>query len=273
MPPRILKGLASLTSLMTRLPVGGGCLRDAGEFSYLSPLIGLIVGAFSWFPSIYSSMASSSPAVGGAAYVASYLLITGCIHIDGFADFIDAALSGARGFDALRIMKDSRRGSFAAAWVSTLLIASYALSVAINSRLGTSSLNPLECLKYSLILSLINAWGVEGVFTAACIGRSEPYDGMGRYFTEFAGKPLSIALNLLVVGSLITAYSLILGVNPYALTASLASSAVAGLLTGSWGNRLLGFVNGDVLGAAAELGRVSSLTSFLVITCLGFLGG
>ncbi|WP_411823749.1 adenosylcobinamide-GDP ribazoletransferase [Leptospira sp. 'Mane'] len=50
------------------------------------------------------------------------IILTGCFHEDGFSDFCDGIGGGWKREDILRIMKDSRVGSFGAAGLSLLLL-------------------------------------------------------------------------------------------------------------------------------------------------------
>src|SRR5437016_1160273 len=104
-------------AFLTRLPVGGGPLRDAdlGRSIAFFPLVGLVLGL------VLTGLAS---------------LLTGGLHLDGVADVFDA-LGGGRGDRQrmLEIMRDSRIGAHGAAALFLLLLAkTFAVATALEHR-------------------------------------------------------------------------------------------------------------------------------------------
>ena len=114
-----------LTALMflTRLPVPKHYHYDErwlGWSTRYFPLVGLLVGAIGaavyWlsqpvFPNVLAILLSMMATV----------LVTGAFHEDGFADCCDGLGGGLDRNDALRIMKDSRVGSYALVGLGLLL--------------------------------------------------------------------------------------------------------------------------------------------------------
>lgn len=91
------------------------------------PLIGIVVAAGLWAVAALADMLTGSVIIRGAALCAVPVLLTGGIHIDGFADTIDAQASHQTKERKLEILKDPHIGSFAMIYVCIYLIANFAL--------------------------------------------------------------------------------------------------------------------------------------------------
>ncbi|TGN19078.1 adenosylcobinamide-GDP ribazoletransferase [Leptospira idonii] len=86
-----------------------------------SPFVGWILGSLGFivffiFQILFGTLVAFILSLG------FLIIITGCFHEDGFSDFCDGIGGGWKREDILRIMKDSRVGSFGAAGLSLLLI-------------------------------------------------------------------------------------------------------------------------------------------------------
>lgn len=108
----------------TRLPVPAWVGHSEAQLNHAAryfPLVGLIVGALGagvtlaalpWWP----------PVIAVLFGMVATLLITGAFHEDGLADSIDGFGGGWTRADVLRIMKDSRIGSFGAIGIGLALL-------------------------------------------------------------------------------------------------------------------------------------------------------
>ncbi|MCG6144491.1 adenosylcobinamide-GDP ribazoletransferase [Leptospira bandrabouensis] len=86
-----------------------------------SPTVGILLGFLQWSIFTIFQMFLGT----GIAFIISLgflLILTGAFHEDGFSDFCDGIGGGWKREDILRIMKDSRVGSFGAAGISLLLV-------------------------------------------------------------------------------------------------------------------------------------------------------
>ena len=100
---------------LTRLPCPGWCDHHPGylmrALCYF-PLLGTVIGA--WQASIYDAAASLwPPLVAAALSAAGTLWLTGCFHEDGLCDTLDGFGGGWTRSEILKIMRDSRSGSYA----------------------------------------------------------------------------------------------------------------------------------------------------------------
>lgn len=242
--PHPIRGFLALTSFLTIIPTRVHDIAAAASSLYMAPLVGLIVGALSAAPLI------TYPRVPALAAAISYAL-TGFLHLEGLADFADAALSGARGDEFIRILKDPRRGGKAVAAVAVAVAAVFTLTHQIASLDSPA-----------LVYAAGVAGAYESLYIGAFVGEPPPYEGLSSLFVPKAREALR--KNLAVVA--VTAAALAL--SPRALAAylaSIAASSAAALTVTRASMRAAGFVNGDVLGACLEVGRVASLAAAAVV--------
>ena len=109
---------AFFTSLMflTRLPCPGWCDHHPGYLmrgmAYFPLVGGAVVGL--WAAAMFDAAASLwPPLVAAALSSGGTLWLTGCFHEDGLCDTLDGFGGGWTKAQILRIMKDSRSGSYA----------------------------------------------------------------------------------------------------------------------------------------------------------------
>jgi len=252
MPPRSwLNRFRALVALETALPVGGGSLEDAAAVFHFVPVVGLLEGALISGVLLLLSAIHVDLEVVSALYVIMHALITGGIHLDGFADYIDGIASRRRGEELLKVLKDPRKGSFASLWLSIAVLLSYA-SV-------SSILRRLKPLSVFVLLSAVYTSSAESMFLTAVYGVDEPYEGMARLFTVKAKRfrGLNIAVYAAIAAVLTIVY--------LKAVAVLVAVPLIGIVIAADANRRLGFVNGDVLGFSFEAARCSALVINLAL--------
>ena len=114
----IVRAFFAAVQFLTRIPVPGGRDREAAAFAQdlrrglaAFPLVGAGIGAFTaavlW---VFAHLLPFPVAV--IAALAVEAILTGAFHEDAVADFCDAFGGGWTKDDVLRILKDSRVGSF-----------------------------------------------------------------------------------------------------------------------------------------------------------------
>lgn len=91
------------------------------------PLIGFVIGACMWGVYYLSDMLLLPEMVTGALFTIIPMLITGGIHMDGFADTSDALASHMDRDRKLEILKDPHIGSFAVIKICMYFVVYYAL--------------------------------------------------------------------------------------------------------------------------------------------------
>ena len=96
-----------------------------GQMLMCLPGIGLIIGAI-WF-GIYKAFAALRIGLIGSAVICVIpWLLTGFMHLDGYMDCADAVLSFKDREERIRILKDSRVGSFAVICMAILSVFTFA---------------------------------------------------------------------------------------------------------------------------------------------------
>ena len=172
--------------------------------------------------------------------LAATLLATGAFHEDGLADSCDGLFGGWTRDDVLRIMKDSRIGTFGAAGLFVAL----ALKVAL---LSGPTLGP----------AAIVAAHAGSRFAAVSLIAVLPYVRKSEQGAK--AKPVAGAVDgpaLLIAGLCGLVPMLILG------TAALPAIVLGGIVTAGlalWFQRRLGGYTGDTLGATQQLVELTVL--------------
>jgi adenosylcobinamide-GDP ribazoletransferase len=111
----LLDDILNAFGLLTRLPLPEGNLNETTSLSrsvWAYPLVGAGVGALSALVWFAAQLAGLDLVLSAGMALASQILITGALHEDGLADFVDG-LGGGRDREAkLAIMRDSRIGAY-----------------------------------------------------------------------------------------------------------------------------------------------------------------
>lgn len=228
--------------VLTRLPMG--TLREpvpgmaAARWAY--PLAGLPVGLVGWAVLAAAQATGLSPLVAAYACLGAMAAVTGGLHHDGLADFVDG-LGGRDRAHRLEIMRDSRIGSYGV----------IALIFVTGLSAGALSTVPVTLGAWAGMLLVSTASRLAMLLTLDLLPPARP-DGLGRMArsTE-GGQAWRAGLFMTLVLSLSTGF---------AALAVLPAIAVAAFFVASRARRLLGGQSGDVLGAVQ-----------LTAECAGFL--
>lgn len=210
------------------------------------PLIGLLVGAIAvgawWLAGQFWP-----PRVALLLSLIVTVLITGAFHEDGLADSCDGFGGGYQRADVLRIMHDSRIGSFGA----------IALILALLLKLETLATLPLQWLPAALLAGHASSrWAA--VSLLATLDYVRP---------EGKSKPLATRLGGagLILASLFGGLPL-LALPPSAALLSLAALLLMRQLLARYYQHRLGGYTGDALGMAQQ---ISELAFYLALSaCL-----
>ncbi len=234
---------------LTRLPVPADPDFHDDKLSQASryfPLVGLLVAALSAAVLLIShSLFASLPLAVLLAMVAS-LLMTGAFHEDGLADSADGFGGGYRREDVLRIMKDSRIGSYGA--------------VALFMALGLKAVS-LSALASPWVAASALLWG-HGLsrWLAISLLLDMPYvrgEGKSKPLARAISPRCFLLAGLPLVGLLLFAHWPAL----LALTVLLIGFRFA---VAAWLRRRLGGYSGDVLGAVQQLAEILVYLCFLL---------
>jgi adenosylcobinamide-GDP ribazoletransferase len=229
-------------TLLTAIPLphreaGGPPSRQAaGGAMIWAPVIGLLLGGIAaGVLYVFQRFWHAGPLLGATLAIIVLAALSGCLHLDGLADFADGLGSRKPAGQALAIMRRSDIGPFGvAALVLTLLLQVTALSQADALGRGVTSV-----IAAAITGRLALTWACRRGVPAA---RS---DGLGALVagTVHPAIPVILSVAALAGGA---AFGLIFVV---AVAAGLAASlAVTWLAV-----RRLGGITGDVLGAVVEI--------------------
>jgi adenosylcobinamide-GDP ribazoletransferase len=247
-----LAGFRSLLTFLTIIPAGGE-FNLAPRHFYWTPLIGLIEGLLSTPPLLISRP------IGVALAVALMYIINGFQHMDGFLDFGEVLLTGRRGEEAGRVLKDPHRGAFALALGLIDLVLVYS-SV---SSMGKAAMVTLPIAESSAAYAM---------FMTAHLGKP----GVGKLFVMGSKGGVNLALSTIIYLVSTVAVPLMyhwdLPTLILLVPVSLLTAIVVALLVTRLSNLRLGFVNGDVLGFSFESSKVTLLVIYSIMIYAASLG-
>jgi len=238
-------------AFLTKLPIDGGAARDLRRLARASrtfPLIGLGVGLAGGIVYAVAHGLSLDPTIAAILAVSATILLTGGLHEDGLADVADGFGGGDDREAKLRIMRDSRIGTFGVIAVVLALAVRIAALSAIGAAEGSSA----------VIAAMIACHAASRAFIVVVMER-EPLarvDGMA----ATAGRPTQpTALWALGIGVVIA----LLCESLAAFVALAVGAAIAWII--AWlARRQIGGQTGDVLGTVqqgTEIGMLLALAA------------
>ena len=210
------------------------------------PLIGTLLGLALWGLAVLLGVLFPAPVV-SVLLLVSAVLVTGGLHMDGWADLIDGLSGSYHREDALRIFKDPHVGSMAVVGVVLLVFLKY------------SCLNALSPTALRPALVLMATLSRYAMVQLACFS---PYaratGGVGEPFVRGIRPEHHIAALLLALGS-----TLLFGGLRGVCIGVLVGLATLGMQLYFY--QRLGGITGDVLGATNELNEALVLLLATVV--------
>lgn len=207
------------------------------------PIVGLALGGVLCLVNIVG-MHVLPPMVVKGLVLTVLILLTGALHLDGFADTCDGFFSGKGRKETLAIMRDSRIGAMGVIGLILILLLKFALLVSLPEQMKVQ-------MGALLLMPAIGRWAM------VVIGSLTPYarQGAGKGSFHTSGN---IEHRDLFKATLIT---FILSVVLFKFLAILLMPAVYLLILGlRWFSlRKIGGITGDVSGAGGELSEVLTL--------------
>ncbi len=215
-----------------------------GASSYF-PLVGLLVAAVAALVFIAALAIFNNPLIAVLFSMVASILLTGAFHEDGFADSCDGFGGGWRAEDVLRIMKDSRIGTYGTvALVLVLGLKAAALSAMPSTGVVVSALLFAHVLSRWLATSyLLDLHYVRGE------GKSKPLaTTMPLSHWLWSGLPVLVVLIVIDLPALL----------PLCLVLLVFRFVFAAYL-----RRRIGGYTGDALGAAQQVAEIIIYLSYL----------
>jgi len=217
--------------------------EDLGGSMAFYPLVGAVLGSV-MVGAYFVGSEVFPDSVLRPALVVLLIILTGGLHLDGFADVCDGFYAGKSKADALRIMKDPHLGTMAVVGIIAVLMLKVVLLSHLPAVLLCSAL---------LIFPAIGRCGmVWGMWMAPY---ARPEGGTGEAFFRTLGRrQVWIATTLLGVWA-----ALFAGWSAFIL---LGLAAGATRLFVGYCNRRIGGMTGDTLGALDELLEILTLALY-----------
>ncbi|WP_136687295.1 adenosylcobinamide-GDP ribazoletransferase [Halorhabdus amylolytica] len=236
----MLNAIRGAVGFLTRLPLGHD---EAAWDAFRSrpatfPLVGYLIGGLAVLP----LLAPVPPATAAFGFVAWLYVLTGINHLDGVADLGDAAVVHGDRERRREVLADTTVGVGAVAGVALVFVA-----------LTTAGYALAQFPARAVLIVVAAEVGAKGaVALATCLGTAT-HDGLGAQFTGRLDPRNVIAPVAVAVPAVLLTWP-----HPSAFVAGAAALACT-VPTVLWARRTLGGVDGDVMGATAELARVVGL--------------
>jgi len=239
----MLKEISSVFSFLTIIPSNNTNLETVAKYMHIFPIIGiaigLLIGSIGFGLSFFLD-----PMIVALLVVGSIAVITGVHHTDGLADFADGLMTKGTKNKKLKAMKDLSTGS--AGIVSVVL---YVIGAIIALSL-TSGFALFQAILLSEILAKFSMVLMASIGQSAAVGSNSPFMQIMKDKRRLAVATIITIIPLVVIGG--TVGMILFG----------ASIGVTLFLIGL-STRSFGGITGDVMGAANELTRLSSLLIFV----------
>jgi adenosylcobinamide-GDP ribazoletransferase len=222
-------------------PIGGAARPDRRAvpwFAVVGALLGACVAGVWW------GLAQVLPLpVAGAIAVATDVVLTGGLHLDGLADSADGLLPPVSRERRLAIMSDPHVGAFGMIALVTVLLIRAAVLASVHPTGRT-------------VLLVAAVWATSRA-AMGVVATTLPYARPNGLATAFTGGPVG---PVLAVGTPLALVLAVLGGEPpvRGIVIVLAAAVGAALVTTFARARLGGFT-GDVLGAAGVIGETVAL--------------
>lgn len=211
------------------------------------PLVGVVVGLCLWLWTQLCQVLGFGPAGLGVGLALLPVVVSGGIHMDGFADVVDAQASHAEPERKRQILKDPHAGAFAAIGVACYLVAYFAFACEFDPRF----ILPLACAP---VLSR----SLSGIATVVFPLSS----GKGSMFAdEHTSANRSVVAVLVVVAFGVACAMVALGgvVGAVAVAAALASWGFIYVFSKSQ----FGGMNGDLAGFFLQIAELAMLVAIV----------
>lgn len=236
---------------------------DVGRSLGYFPAVGLVIGLL--LAGVYSLSNLLFPtAVTSAIVLVALVLITGGLHLDGFADTCDGTASHRTAEERLRIMRDSRVGAFGVIGVFLLLLVKYVSLASLSGSLAVITL---------VLMPIVSRWVMVYAVVAYPYARAS---GLGQAFKEYATWGRFVVATV-IAGAATLGLTRWAGFTSFYLLAP-AIMLAAWIIAVGMGNYLKGKLSGltgDTYGAINEVSEALVLVifSFLAKNYLPGLSG
>ena len=239
----MLKEISSVFSFLTIIPSNNTDLETVARYMHVFPIIGIGIGLL--IASIGFGLSFFlEPLIVALLVVASIAIITGIHHTDGLADFADGLMTRGTKEKKRNAMKDLSTGS---AGIVSVVLSIVGVIIALSL---TTGYELFQAILLSEILAKFSMVLMASIGKSAAVGSNLPFMQIMKDKRRLAAAGVITIIPLVVIGG--TTGLILFG----------ASIGVTLFLIGL-STRSFGGITGDVMGAANELTRLSSLLIFV----------
>jgi len=239
----MLKEISSVFSFLTIIPSNNTDLETVARYMHVFPIIGIGIGLLIASTGFGLSF-FLEPLIVALLVVASIAIITGIHHTDGLADFADGLMTRGTKEKKCKAMKDLSTGS---AGIVSVVLSIVGVIIALSL---TTGYELFQAILLSEILAKFSMVLMASIGKSAAVGSNSPFMQIMKDKRRLAVAGVITIIPLVVIGG--TTGLILFG----------ASIGVTLFLIGL-STRSFGGITGDVLGAANELTRLSSLLIFV----------
>lgn len=218
--------------------------RDFAAALMWFPVVGMLIGLS--LALIFLLSRELSNLVSAALVLIGSIILTGALHLDGFADTCDGFYGHIPKTRRLEIMRDPHLGAMGTIGIVMILLFKFSLIAALAQKLFWQPLVAMTVFgRYSQVLAC---------FLSRCARKT----GKGRFFIEYAGEReivITSIFTLLLLALLMQAAGVIV----------FFLSIVCVLPIIKFLNRKINGATGDTIGAINELAEVFILIFFVML--------
>ncbi|WP_342305126.1 adenosylcobinamide-GDP ribazoletransferase [Methanolobus sp. ZRKC5] len=263
-----LLALRSSFGFLSTIPVGI-TMEGLDEFfkrTYLHLVVGIVLGLLMGVVA-YILISFLPISISAVLIIAFVYYITGLNHLDGIADLGDGLTAHGSVEKKLKALKDMSLGIGGVAYAALIIIAFYATLTSLYGEsivLYSTTADVARIFFFAMFVSEVSA--MQSMLTIAAFGKPI-HEGLGSILVNKTTVPKYLIG--FVIGSIACLGSSfyfglgIVGIIPF--IAAIAATLI--LLNVS--NRHFGGVNGDVIGASNEIGRIVALMTITLTLMYG----
>lgn len=242
--------LRTAAGFLTLLP-GGPPAKEArpeatfsdgflGGAVVMFPLVGAAVGVAAGAVLLFAHGLGLPPLVAAFVALAALVVLTGALHEDGLGDVADGFGGGRTPDNKLRIMRDSRVGTYGVVAVVFSLGLRAAAVAALPAVLGAAGIIAAAALSRAMLPAILR-W----------LPSARPA-GMG---AEAGRPPLQAVTAAAVIGGLVA----LIALGPVTALLAAALAAIGAAAVALLARQQIGGQTGDVCGAAQQTAEVAAL--------------
>lgn len=217
--------------------------KDFGATLFYFPVVGLLIGLVLFAVAMFFDFLPSLPR--SAVILITSIIVTGAVHLDGFADAADGLYGNKSKEKILEIMQDSRIGAMGAVGLICLLLFKFSLIAGMSKAVLGRAL---------IIAPVISRWCmVFACYSSECARK----ESKAKFFIEYASKKEVISGVIFTVALCV----FLLGLKGAFVFISVF---VPVCLFSGYVKRKIGGITGDILGAVNEIAEAAALFFALV---------